>query len=224
VTVRALIFIAVVLAGCRGDISSKPPVHLNQNMDFQNRFEMQEENPFFADHRAMRPYVEGTVALDGLHEDEHLYTGKEPKVGKPGSKVPVAPGETQYVHTLPAKDEHGQPIHPDLKFLERGYDRFKIYCTPCHGGAGEGDGIVVAHGFVAPPEFWQARLKGAPIGRFFDVISNGAGNMPSYGSQIPVRDRWAIAAFLRVLQRRRNMGLADIPPAEAAARGWSKPK
>jgi len=215
---------AAALAGCQGDISSRPPVHLNPNMDFQRRFEVQQANPFFADGRAMRMPVEGTVAIGDLREDDHFFTGKQVKVFKPGSKAVLEPGEVRYefVRTLPPFDQDGAPLIADERFLARGQERFGIYCAICHGQTGDGNGINVTRGFVAPPDYWEPRLVGAPIGHFFDVITNGKGNMASYASQIPPRDRWAIAAYVRVLQRRRAATLDEIPAAEAQAKGWSK--
>lgn len=221
--------VCTLLLGCQGDISSKPPVHLNPNMDWQKRFEMQAENPFFSDDRAMRLPVEGTVATDELKLDDHLYRGMQvkvpkKKVDKAGQPVSAAPTAVEWepVRTLPSVDEQGRPLVVDAAFLERGQQRFRIYCSVCHGLAGDGDGINVIKGFVAPPSFWEPRLIGAPIGHFFDVITNGQGNMPSYASQVPVRDRWAISAYVRTLQRRRDVSLEQIPPAEAQAKGWSK--
>ena len=219
-----LVACAAALAACQGDDSSKPPVHLNPNMDLQKRFEMQQENPFFKDGRAMRAPVEGTVAQDELRIDDHLYRGMQLKVPKKRADG-TTPTEVEYeeVRTLPPFDQSGKPLVVDHDFLERGQERFRIYCSVCHGLAGDGDGINVIKGFVAPPSFWEPRLIGAPIGHFFDVITNGRGNMQPYAAQIPVRDRWAIAAYLRTLQRRRNATLDQVPAAEAKARGWSQP-
>lgn len=225
----ALSSACTLLIACRGDYSSSPPVHLQQNMFLQKRFEMQQENPFFSDDRAMRLPVEGTVAVDELKLDDRLYRGKQVKVPKghsTRSSVPAGSGvaEVEYedVRTLPPFDERGRPLVVDEAFLERGQQRFQIYCSVCHGLAGDGDGINVIKGFVQPPAFWEARLIGAPIGHFFDVMSNGRGNMSSYASQVSVRDRWAIAAYIRTLQRRRDNSLERIPDAVAKAKGWSK--
>ena len=88
----------------------------------------------------------------------------------------------------------------DLGLLRRGQERFNIFCTPCHGGAGEGDGMIVRRGFRRPPTYHSDRLRGVPIGHFYDVITNGFGVMPDFAEQVPVRDRWAIAAYIRALQ------------------------
>ncbi len=198
-------------------------------MFLQKRFEMQGENNFFADGRAMRLPVEGTVATNELKLDDHLYHGMKVKVPKkkpPGNPpaASAAPTEVEYeeVRTLPPFDENGRPLVVDAAFLERGEQRFRIYCSVCHGLAGDGDGINVIKGFVQPPAYWETRLIGAPIGHFFDVITNGRGNMSGYAAQIPVRDRWAIAAYIRTLQRRRDNSVEQIPDAVAKAKGWSK--
>lgn len=224
----ALGILFLLALGCQGDISTKPPVHLNPNMDWQKRFMEQAENPFFADDRAMRLPVEGTVATDELKLDDHYFRGKQVKVPKQkmvGGKLVWVPaqGVVEYedVRTLPSVDDKGRPLLVDQAFLERGQQRFGIYCSVCHGLAGDGDGINVIKGFVTPPAFWEDRLIGAPIGHFFNVITNGQGNMPAYAAQIPVRDRWAISAYVRTLQRRKNVALEQIPAAEARAKGWS---
>jgi mono/diheme cytochrome c family protein len=187
------VWVAVIgLGACRGDISTEPPVHLNQNMDFQARFDPQEENAFFADGRAQRPPVPGTVAQDELKDDDHLYRGKV---------------NGQFASTLP------MPVSAEL--LGRGKDRFEIYCAPCHDAAGTGQGVVAKRGqkfgMVALPDFRSERLVAMASGQIFDAISNGVRGMPSYGAQIPVHDRWAIVAYLRALQISGRARLADIP-------------
>lgn len=195
----------VTLVGCEGDTFDKPPIHLQQNMDFQKRFEAQEANPFFDDGRAMRPYVENTVAVGHLRTDEHLYAGKV---------------DGEWAETLPGKDEHGAPIELDPAFLERGQERFGIFCSPCHGFTGIGNGLAVQRGMIKPTSLYDERLQGMGVGYFFHVITNGKNNMMPYRAQVPVRDRWAIAAYVRVLQRSRAATLDQVPEAEAAARGW----
>lgn len=98
-----------------------------------------------------------------------------------------------------------------MQLLQRGQERFNIYCSPCHGKTGDGKGIIVQRGMLPPPSFHEARLLQAPDGHFFDVISNGIRNMPTYRHQIPVSDRWAIVAYLRALQRSQNATINDIP-------------
>ena len=203
-----LALVAVVAAGCRGQAFSDPPIHLQQNMDQQDRFDAQEPNEFFEDGRAARAYVEGTEpasrvdgsvtgqALDCVLEwnDEHRCTGMVD--GEDGAKVPA--------ETLPegisANFPEGQV---SMDFLQRGRERFEIYCAPCHGVAGDGQGPVADRypaEAVVPKNLHLQALREMPLGQLYGVVANGKGSMPSYAKQIPVDDRWAIAAYVRVLQ------------------------
>jgi mono/diheme cytochrome c family protein len=161
-----------------------------QDMQNQPRYKPLAESDFFADRRSERPLVEGTVARGALRTDDLFYTGKQG--GKDADLFPF-------------------PVTGDV--LRRGRERFDIYCSPCHGRTGEGDGMVVQRGFRRPPSYHKPELVQAPVGHFFDVMTHGWGAMPDYASQVPVRDRWAIAAYIRVLQHT-YVPLADLPPAE----------
>jgi len=145
---------------------------------------------FYSDHRSARPPVEGTVARGELHEDAYFYTGK---IGdSPGNVMPFAVTK---------------------EVLERGQERYNIYCAPCHSRVGDGNGFVPSRGFARkPPSFHIVRLQKAPLGYFFDVMSNGFGIMPDYASQIPTQDRWDIVAYIRALQLSQNATMADVPP------------
>jgi mono/diheme cytochrome c family protein len=136
----------------------------------------------------MRPPVAGTVARGQLHEDAALFTGKQGAAFVPRIPIPVT---TQLVH--------------------RGRQRFDIYCAPCHGRAGNGDGIVVRRGYRAPSSFHIDRLRAQADGYFYDVITNGFGAMPDYAAQIPVADRWAIVAYLRALQLSQHAPISALP-------------
>src|SRR5262245_43696008 len=160
-----------------------------QDMHDGPRYEPLEKSDFFGDDRSARPLVEGTVARGHLHDDEALYTGKS---------------GTAFVTTLPRA--------ADMPLLQRGRQRFDIYCTPCHGLAGHGDGMVVRRGYRKPTSFHDDRLRAQPVGYFFDVITNGFGAMPDYAAQVAVRDRWAIVAYIRALQLSQHATLADVPP------------
>jgi hypothetical protein len=155
------------------------------------------ENPlarsdFFTDHRSARPPVEGTVARGDLREDAYLYTGKVN--GNPGDSMPF-------------------PVTKEV--LDRGRERFNIFCAPCHSRVGDGKGFVPSRGFSRmPPSFHIVRLQKAPVGYFYDVITNGFGIMPDYASQIPVRDRWDIVAYVRALQLSQNATMADVPAGQ----------
>lgn len=193
---RNLSYIALLLflVGCRGSESDLPPVHINPNMDFQEKFEPQEANPLFEDGRAMRPPVPGTVARGFLRANTPFYTGLD-SAGTPVTTLPVA-------LTLP--------------LVNRGRERYNIYCSPCHGRAGDGQGIVIARGFVPAPSYFDQRLLDAPDGHYFDVITNGYNTMPGYAQQVPVQDRWAIVAYIRALQFSQNAAEGDIPASELA--------
>jgi mono/diheme cytochrome c family protein len=157
-----------------------------QDMHDQPRFKPLAMNDFYPDLRSARDPVNGTVARGQLHEDVYFYTGK---VGdNPGDYMPF-------------------PVSEDV--LTRGRERFNIYCAPCHSRVGDGNGMVVQRGYRHPPTFHQDRLRKAPLGYFFDVMTNGFGAMPDYAAQIPPRDRWCIVSYIRALQLSQNATQAD---------------
>ncbi len=206
--------LTALAGGCRGNKSPSPPVHLQQNMDFGQYFEAQEPNAWFHDGRAMRQPPTGTVARAGVTErrtsddafvraDRHLYEGRGP--------------DGRLVDALPAQ------IKLDKALLDRGRARFQIYCAPCHDATGSGHGMVMQRGFQPQaPTYHSDRLRAMPLGHFYDVITRGRGVMPSYAAQIPVRDRWAIAAWVRTLQVSQAARLEDVPAGVAANKGWTK--
>lgn len=189
----ALVLAAFVFTGCQGSISEKSPIHINPNMDRQERFEAQEANPFFADGRAMRPPVNGTVARGFLKEDVALWTGK------------TESGEFTSI-----------PVPVTLELLERGRERYQIYCSVCHGIAGDGQGIIMTgnYGFVPAPTFHSDMLRAQPDGYLYGVVHNGVRTMAGYGSQVPMKDRWAIVAYVRALQRSQYADAGDVPENE----------
>lgn len=189
-TLGAVLLCSGLLAGCRQDMHDTP------------RFEAMEENDFFADRRAMRPQVEGTVARGFLQDDEAFYTGKVD--GEP-------------IATLPAS------LTLDQALVDRGESRFNIYCSPCHSQLGDGNGTVVQRGYKRPTSFHDARLKAAPLGYFYDVMTNGFGQMPDYSMQVAPRDRWAIAAYIRALQLSQDATVTDVPAADRGALDGPKP-
>lgn len=160
-----------------------------RDMHDQPKYKPLRESEFFADHRSARPQVEGTVARGHLRVDAARYTGKT--------------GDND-VTTFPF------PITRDD--LTRGQQRFEIYCSPCHGRLGDGQGLVVKRGFRQPPSYHIQRLKDAPVGHFFDVQTNGFGAMPSYASRVAPDDRWRIIAYIRALQLSQGATMADVPP------------
>ncbi len=147
------------------------------------------KSSFFGDDRSARPLLPGTVARGQLRADEPFYTGKS-------GENPIA--------TLPV------PLTPEL--LRRGQERFDIFCAPCHDRTGSGGGMVVLRGYRRPPSFHSDRLRQAPVGHFFDVMTRGFGAMPDYAAEVPPADRWAIAAYIRALQVSQHATLADVPP------------
>ena len=191
-TLRLTILIgaAFLLGSCQGMISDKPPIHPNQNMDVQNRFNAQEQKAFFADGRAMRTPVQGTVARGGLRQDTELYEGVDAR-GQLVSEIPV-------------------PVTRDLVY--RGKDRYDIYCAPCHGGTGDGQGIIMTgqYGYVPAPNFHTDYIREQPDGHFYSAITNGIRSMPSYATQIKVEDRWAIVSYIRALQKSQNVNETEI--------------
>lgn len=159
-----------------------------QDMHDQPKYIPLRESAFFNDARSARPFVQGTIARGQLHEDALLYTGK-----------------------VDGADATMFPFAVDEKVMARGQERFDIYCSPCHGRTGLGDGMVVRRGYRRPPSYLDDRLRNAPVGHFFDVISNGFGAMPDYAAEIRVDDRWAIAAYIRALQLSGHAAIADVP-------------
>jgi len=180
----------LLLASCRRDMQDQP------------RLKPLRQSDFFADGRGSRPLVVGTVARGQLHEDTYFYSGM---VGKdhPGVTVPAI--TAPWCAASPCGLE---------EVLQRGHQRFDIYCSPCHSRVGDGNGMIVQRGFRHPPSFHSDALRTVPVGHFFDVMTNGFGAMPDYAQQVPAPDRWAIAAYIRVLQYSQHASLADVPAEE----------
>lgn len=164
-----------------------------RDMQDQPKFIALRPSSFFIDGRSERPLVEGTVARGHLQADTVFYTGKA------GDK-PV--------------DAFPFPITRDV--LNRGQERFNIYCSPCHDRLGYGNGMVVQRGYKHPPSYHIDRLRQVPVGYIFDVITNGFGAMPDYAAQVAPADRWAIVAYVRTLQYSQNASVNDVPPEARA--------
>jgi mono/diheme cytochrome c family protein len=193
-------------------------------MQDQPRYKVYKKSDFWGarDPRASRDLPEGTVARGFLREDKALYTGKKENAG--GAQQVQAQTTTDargntLVTTFPdAIDEFPVPVTKEL--IDRGQERYNIYCVVCHGPTGNGDGMIVRRGFSAPPTYNDDRLRNAPVGHFYDVITNGWGKMNSYASQVPVADRWAIVAYIRTLQISQNPnGLRPLTTASPATGG-----
>ncbi len=191
---------------------TKSRIHIIQDMDAQLKFKAQNPNTLFNDGRSMRPPLEGVIARGDLMEDAHYYKGV---VG------------SEWATTFPAQ------IPVTINLLRRGQERFNIYCQPCHGIAGYGDGIVnqramelmnaplLGNGttWVQPKSIHEEAIREQPVGQIFNSITNGIRNMSGYASQIPVEDRWAIVAYAKALQRSQHARETDLSPRERAELG-----
>jgi mono/diheme cytochrome c family protein len=193
----ALISLVATTTGCvRGCTSSRPPIHLNPSMDDQPKVRPQTASTFFYDGASMRQPVPGTVPIGGLKEDAAFFTGK----GADG----------QFVATI--------PVTMDEARLERGRQRYVIYCQPCHDARGDGKGILFQRGNVPTASFHQEKILNYPDGQIFDIMTNGQGLMPAYRWPIPPADRWAIIAYVRDMQRKRlASGTSASTSAQAPA-------
>lgn len=179
-----IVFLFLVLPGCRSEMYDQP------------RFEPYEASDFFDDGTSARPLVPGTVPRrdpreQGKSSDELFTTGK--KAGQLADSLPF-------------------PV--DGAVLERGQDRYRIFCTPCHGELGDGRGMIVQRGFNPPPSYHTEELRKKPVGHYFDVMTRGFGTMYSYASRISARDRWAIAAYIRALQLSQHATAGDLSPED----------
>ncbi len=160
-----------------------------QDMQNQPKFFPQRGTTFYADGRSVRPQVEHTVARNQMDEDTYFYTGVQN--GKEGD---------------------GLPIPLNAATMERGQERYNIYCTPCHSRVGNGEGMIVQRGYRPAGDFHTDRLRNAPLGHFFAVMTNGYGAMPDYSAQLTPADRWAVAAYIRALQLSQNATRSDVVP------------
>src|SRR5258708_28476427 len=180
------------------------------DMQDQPKMKPYRSSTFFKDGLSSRQLVPGTVPRGWLREDKELFTGK--KSGMPASQTPGgggAPSQSSVTATPASRSGAAQIVaaFPDdvdkfpfpitENILKRGEGRYQIFCTVCHGPTGSGDGMIVRRGFRKPPSYYEQRLREAPVGHYFDTVTNGWGAMPSYAAQIPVQDRWAIIAYIR---------------------------
>ncbi len=160
-----------------------------QDMQDQPKYRPLGANRFFADGRDARPIPPGTIARDELNDVDSFHTGE---------------ANGAFLDAIPLK--------VDSKLLHRGQERFDIYCSPCHGRTGDGNGMVAQRGVKIPADFHTDRLRSVPPGYVYQVIKNGYGAMGDYGDQIPVNDRWAIVAYVKAVQLSRDANLNDVPP------------
>ncbi|AHF92598.1 cytochrome C [Opitutaceae bacterium TAV5] len=196
-----LIVLAVSVLGFRGSLFTHPPIEIFSDMDHQAKYKPQAESQFFADRRADRPAPAGTVAYgrsagepanaDFLRADSAYYEGKS----SDGSFAKGFPAEVPVTAAL----------------LERGQERYGIYCAPCHGALGDGNGITKQYGMGATPTYHDDRLRTMAEGEIYNTIIHGKGNMLSYADKLDVHDRWAVIAYVRALQRAQFATPADVP-------------
>jgi mono/diheme cytochrome c family protein len=175
-------------------------VGCRQEMSYQPRYDPLEPSDFFANGMSARPRIAGTVARGELVSNPFLETGK-----------------------IGAADGDGFPFPVTAAVIDRGQERFNIYCSECHGRVGDGNGMIPSRGFKHPPSYHEEKLKKAPVGHFFDVVTNGFGAMPSYASRVAVDDRWRIAAYIRALQLSQSATPADVPPGQTLEPPGSTP-
>lgn len=207
------------IARARGNHSDKPRIHLIPDMDNQARFEAQASNTAFADGRAMRPAIEGTVPFQGAQVDDRLYRGSE-LVLQQAEPVPfeAVAVEGLFEQSLEERPVESFPMPVTQAMIERGQQRFDVFCAPCHGLSGYGDGMVDKRAaelqegtWTIPSNLHDPPLRDKPVGYLYQVVAHGARSMPAYGSQIPVEDRWAIVAYLEALQRSQDGSIDDVP-------------
>jgi len=208
--VTLLLLSGLVLAsGCRRDMQDQPKMK-----PFRG-------TTFFGDGLSSRQPIEGTIPRGYLRADTAYYTGKKTA---PGATATPAQQQTAGTNT-PGVDQNTFPDDVDTfpfpvtkEIVERGHERYDIFCSACHGLTGNGDGMIVRRGFRRAASFNDDRLRQAPVGHFFDAVTNGWGAMPSYSAQIPVQDRWAIIAYIRALQlSQQNPAAASASPSPASS-------
>lgn len=203
-----LLAILLLGAGCRRDMQDQP------------KMKPYRSTTFFQDGLSGRQPIEGTVARGFLRTDTELFTGKKAKApgtaatgASPTASPSASPGDQSAVANSFPDDVETFPFPITEQTVRRGRERYEIFCSVCHGLTGNGDGMIVRRGFRRAASFNDDRLRQAPVGHFFDAITNGWGAMPSYASQIPVQDRWAIIAYIRALQLSQQNPQASASPS-----------
>ena len=192
-TRRAFIRLLILVSGFCFLVSCR------QKMANQPKYDPLEPSDFFSDGMSARPRIPGTVARGELPLEGFLVTGK-----------------------INNADGDGFPFAVTAQVMNRGQERFNIYCSPCHGRRGDGNGMIPSRGLRHPPSFHTEALRNVKTGHFFDVMTNGFGAMPPYNVQVPVNDRWAIIAYIRALQLSQNGTVNDLPPAQRAQLGGAR--
>jgi mono/diheme cytochrome c family protein len=200
--VSIAMLLAITLSGCQQKMAEQPSLRPDEPSDF------------FADGQASRPAVPGTVARGQLRTDLHFFTGKRTR--SPAGSAQVAGAVTGALALAAARDEdyvRTFPFPVNRQVLEHGRDRYTIFCAVCHDAQGTGRGKIVERGYTRPPSYHIDRLRSAPVGYLFDVITNGYGSMPDYKQQVPPGDRWAIIAYIRALQLSQHFPESELDPA-----------
>jgi mono/diheme cytochrome c family protein len=208
-----VVIAAVSLLGFRDSLSPKPPLEVFPDMDRQPKYKPQSESRFFADGNTDRPNPANVVARGRsveadarfLGEDDHMYRGYTGPLGLPDS--------TQWMRGFP------EDVDLSQAFLQRGQERYMIFCAPCHGSLGDGNGITKQYGMGATPTFHSDRIREMPEGEIFNTITNGRNTMFGYGDKIQAADRWAIVAYVRALQRAQQGTVDDVPAANRSELG-----
>ena len=192
----AFCLLPFALSACRYDMQDQP------------RYKPQRQSDFFSDGKSMRELPEGTVPRGFLREDKAFYTGKTEGGQTNAAPNPAATPMTDAAGNTLVTDFSGLvsefPVPVTKELIDRGEQRYKVFCIVCHGPLGNGDGMIVRRGFTKPPTYNDDRLRNAPVGHFYNVITVGQGKMNSYASQVPPADRWAIVAYIRALQISQN--------------------
>ncbi|QXD22903.1 cytochrome c [Opitutia bacterium ISCC 51] len=189
--IYALAVISVVsILGFRGTTFTEPPLEVFPDMDDQSKYKPQGTSAFFADGRTDRIPVTGTIARGNLKDDEFLHFGKDGDAWAKGFPMPVT-----------------------SELIELGAAKYQIYCTPCHGGTGDGNGVTKFRGMVVTPTYHDDRLRDMPEGEIFNTVSNGIRLMGGYADKLSTEERWAVIAYMRVLQRAQNASVEDVPQA-----------
>jgi mono/diheme cytochrome c family protein len=221
------LFLAAIAAGCEQEMAKQPS------------YTTYEPSSFFADGQSARPLPAGTFAREWARDDDPLTSGLTPAARKANAQPVKVKGQATPAATVqpaapsdPAKYMNTFPFPMSLPDLERGQERFTIFCTACHGPLGNGNGKIVERGYVRPPNYHtdasrgfarfgkQVPLREVPVGYFFEVITHGYGAMPRYGPQIPPGDRWRIAAYVRALQLSQHADASKLPaPVRAKLEG-----
>jgi mono/diheme cytochrome c family protein len=201
----------IALAGFRGSKSAKPPIEIFPDMDHQPKFQPQHPSGFFADGRAARKLVEGTIPLGYTLPGRYLQAGAKNTTLQPTGFT----NQPDYYNTGKFGDVYGDgfPLDVSEALIQRGQERFNINCAVCHGKVGLGNGVASQYGIVAIANLQDERIRTMPDGQLFSTITNGKNTMGAYGPNIAVEDRWAIVAYLRTLQRSQSLQLAQLPEA-----------